>query len=615
MDYLQQIKEEYPDVEPFSGDFEWENQAYSHFKEKNFVKAEEIFKKLCLAEPEHHCGFEGLAYVYYAAGEFEKAEWFMEEALKRANKFKEEGAIDLEVIEEMQESYRCLQLREPLEVAGESFFPGEAAQLYSTNLEAWYKNVYAAPVERRFQMVMEALEQPLPFELLNREDVDFREDIEEQESLQEFFFDYYQELLSKKEMDKCRQLLEKFRSHQPGLYRKDYPYYDRHLIQQALFRGEQERVRDYLDFFIEDPEEGIDQLIVVLQLLQYYGLVELAEVLSRSVYRKVEDSQKIIPGGSQEFADIIFSSTVEKLYYRLQEGERPTLEEVNESLQEYEISADVELFDDILFHLSPGDDSHKIEVLLQNKAGASTGKILSLVLWQFCKYMLEQKGMRFAASAELFSWLVKIFEDTEELREGISADFFALPRERFRDHLLNLGGFLSNQWPKTAALLWSAPYFYDFLLGHKLIEDTCHREALEIIVELKKEFIRGYANRLWEFSFVHTWAAADSVPEEEKAAEKERFAKTFWEVAERKKGRASTAAADADDNPPLSWLGNLSGSNLANLLQFVPQEEKPLLDRERRATLQKNLEKKKHKKKEAKKQRQKQRQRQKKRKK
>lgn len=45
-------------------------------------------------------------------------------------------------------------------------------------------------VERRFQMVMEALEQPLPFELLDREDVDFREDIHDQESLQEFFFEY-----------------------------------------------------------------------------------------------------------------------------------------------------------------------------------------------------------------------------------------------------------------------------------------------------------------------------------------------------------------------------------------------------------------------------------------
>ena len=82
MDYLKQIKEEYPDVKPYySDDLEWQNQAYSHFKEKNFVRAEEIFKKLCLSQPGHHSGFEGLAFIYYAAGEFEKAEWFMEEAL------------------------------------------------------------------------------------------------------------------------------------------------------------------------------------------------------------------------------------------------------------------------------------------------------------------------------------------------------------------------------------------------------------------------------------------------------------------------------------------------------------------------------------------------------
>ena len=161
MDYLQQIKEEYPNLEPYSGDLEWDNQAYSHFKNKNFVQAEETFKKICISEPECYSGFEGLSYVYYAAKEFEKAEWFMEEALKRAREFIEGGAMDLEVMEEMEENYRCLQQREPLEVAGEIFFPGEAKELYSTNLEAWYENVHAAPVERRFQLVMEALERPL----------------------------------------------------------------------------------------------------------------------------------------------------------------------------------------------------------------------------------------------------------------------------------------------------------------------------------------------------------------------------------------------------------------------------------------------------------------------
>jgi len=30
-------------------------------EEKNYEKAEVLFKKVCLSEPEHHSGFEGLA--------------------------------------------------------------------------------------------------------------------------------------------------------------------------------------------------------------------------------------------------------------------------------------------------------------------------------------------------------------------------------------------------------------------------------------------------------------------------------------------------------------------------------------------------------------------------
>ena len=613
MDYLQLIKEEYPDVKPYSGDFEWDNQAYSYLKEKNFVKAEEMFKKQCLSQPEHHSGFEGLALVYYTAGEFEKMEWFMEEALKKARKFIEEDSIDLEVIEDMEEKYRCMQQRESLEVGGKTFLPGEARELYSTDLENWYTNLDAAPVERCFQMLMEALEQPLPFEILDQEGVD----IQKHESLQQVFFDYYQEFLRRKEMHKCRQLLEKYRSRQPELYWKDHPYYDRHLIQQALFQGEEERVRDYLDLFIESPEEGIEQLVVVLQLLQYYGLADLAEDLSRSVYLKTEYSPIILPGGSQEFSDVIFTNTVEKLYCSLQRGERPTREELNESLQEYEINVKVEIFDDILFHLSPGDDRHKIEVLLQNEAGANTADILTLILWHFCKYMLEQKDMRFAPSGELFTGLVKIFTDPEEHRGSISADFFALSRESFRDHLIKLGSLLSSQWPKVAALPWIAPYFYDFLLEYGVVEKTCHQEALEIIGELKEEVIRGYSNRLWEFSFVHTWTAADSVPEEEKAAEKEKFEKNFWEMPEKKEDRRDrTAIRDEEYESFFTEANNSSDSSLENLMQFdVPERYESLINMKGRAASQQDLKKKKHKKKEVKKQKQKQRKKQKKRKK
>ena len=104
MDYLEQIKEDFSEFEPYSGDYDWDHEAFEYLKEKNYEKAEMFFKKGCLSDPDHHSGFEGLAYVYYIKGEFEKAEWFMQEALKRAKKFIDQDAIELDVIEEMEAS-------------------------------------------------------------------------------------------------------------------------------------------------------------------------------------------------------------------------------------------------------------------------------------------------------------------------------------------------------------------------------------------------------------------------------------------------------------------------------------------------------------------------------
>lgn len=598
MNYLEQIKVEFPDVKPYSGDLDWENQAFDFLKEKNCDKAEVLFKKVCLSEPDHHSGFEGLAYVYYIKGEFEKAEWFMQEAVKRARKFLAEDAIDPEVIEEMEASYLSLLQREPLETAYGTFYPREADRLFSVDLEAWYKQASAATLERRWQMAMEALEEPLPFELLDEEDEDVKEDLWEQQRLEEFFFELVQQLRENKKMEKCRQFLEKFRSSQPALYRKDYHYYDRYLIEQALFLGEQERVKNYLDIFMEDPASGIDELIVVLQFLQFYGLRDLAEELSRKVCLKIRNAKNLIPGGEVYFEDTIFVSTMEKVYRRLQKGERPSLEEVNESLKEYELYAEAEIFDDILFHLSPGDDRQKIENLLQNEAGLCISRIFSLLYWQFCKYMLERRGMSFVTSYEIFHWFVKCFkqeEDDEEDNEedvggALSADFFAFPRQKFKRLILDLGGFLSNQWPRTAALIWGVPYIYDFLLDHGVISESCHKGVLEDIAKIKEEFAQDYSDRLWQFSFVHTWPLPDTAAEEERLAEKERFTKSFYEVTEKEKGAAAAESRKVE-----------------RLLSEMLKPESKEMEKQKRAVQRKKLEKKKARRKEAKKKRREQR--------
>jgi tetratricopeptide (TPR) repeat protein len=109
--FLNQIKSEFPEIRPFleTEDFVWEEQAANYFHDGKYNEAETLYKKLCLAQPKHHSGFEGLARIYDKQNKGQKAEWFMKEALKRARAFLKEGSIDMEVIEDMEKYYQSLK--------------------------------------------------------------------------------------------------------------------------------------------------------------------------------------------------------------------------------------------------------------------------------------------------------------------------------------------------------------------------------------------------------------------------------------------------------------------------------------------------------------------------
>ncbi len=628
--YLKEIKREFPQIKPFENDdLDWHKQATGFLKEEDYDEAEAILKKLCLSQPDHYDGLEGLAYVYYIKGEFEKAAWFMQEAIKRATKFLDYDAIDPNVIEEMKDNFQGMVDGKQLETAFGTIEPLAEGVLFAEDEELWYEQFYRAPFKLRYRMLMETLEHSLPFAVLEKEEADFKEDIAEQDRLQELFFNYVELLLDNKEMDKLRQLLVKFRAAQPELYRRDYNHYDRYLVQIALFRGEKEKVADYLDNFIQDPVSGIDELIVVLQLLQFYGS-EQAEFLSRKVCTVIRDDKKLIPGGEVYFEDTIFLALMERVYNRLQQGNQPALEEINKELDEFGFYLKEDAYAGMIFQLAPGDDRQKVEDLLQFKTG-SVNSILNLLSWHFCKYLLERKGLSFIIGGTLFHWLKKTFnyeeqgksensgdfeyardfadagdsgdledrgdtEETETAAQGLPSDCFVFQKDIFDRWLHRLDGFLSNQWPQVAGLLWGAPYFYEFLYEHGAITADELEHTRNELNEMQQQFMQRYASKLWRYNFVHSWPPPDGVSEEAWAEEKEQFARSFTEVSEWVKERmaalASRAGSKEQAPPPRRPLSDN---------EILDEEERQEAAEKKRRTKQKN------KRKEAKKQRRKQR--------
>lgn len=103
MDYFAEIQKEYPFIKAHEeDDEEWYNEGVDFLKDGSFSSAEVIFKRLCLSQPKHFDGFEGLACLYSQTGQHEKAIWFMEKAVELAKAFIKEGTIDRELIDDME---------------------------------------------------------------------------------------------------------------------------------------------------------------------------------------------------------------------------------------------------------------------------------------------------------------------------------------------------------------------------------------------------------------------------------------------------------------------------------------------------------------------------------
>jgi tetratricopeptide (TPR) repeat protein len=98
-DYIEQCRKQYPDIRPFQeeDDIEWWNQGLDCIKAGDLDAAEETFKKLLLAQPDHSDGFNGLGLVYEKRKDWAKAELFLREAINKAEEMVKDGDMDAEV--------------------------------------------------------------------------------------------------------------------------------------------------------------------------------------------------------------------------------------------------------------------------------------------------------------------------------------------------------------------------------------------------------------------------------------------------------------------------------------------------------------------------------------
>lgn len=102
--FLDKLKRKHPYIRAHEeDDYDWWQDGMEMLGSGDLNGAEKKFEQLILAEPEHHDGYEGLALVCLSKGRKEEALLFIEHALVLAKGFFEEGSLDQEVLDEIEE--------------------------------------------------------------------------------------------------------------------------------------------------------------------------------------------------------------------------------------------------------------------------------------------------------------------------------------------------------------------------------------------------------------------------------------------------------------------------------------------------------------------------------
>ena len=109
-DYLDEIKKEIAYIKPHENDdLEWHNEGLTLLRNDRLEAAELKFKELIMSQPEHHDGYHGLAFVYKKLGRKDEAGFFMQEAISKAKAFLDEGTLDQEVLDWLEQDLQQIQ--------------------------------------------------------------------------------------------------------------------------------------------------------------------------------------------------------------------------------------------------------------------------------------------------------------------------------------------------------------------------------------------------------------------------------------------------------------------------------------------------------------------------
>lgn len=404
------------------------------------------------------------------------------------------------------------------------------------NPDQWCESYDNAAVAKKYQMMLEALSQPLSPELIEECDlgmllVELKEELDDSNLITETLT-----------------LIEKVQQ-QPQIYNQEFQYFDSFRISYYLFCNQPELVRTSLSQFQLDPVGGIEQITSVIDLLSYYGAKDILLELCRSTYQLVENTEL-----SSVLLKYIIQDLVERTYYQLQNGETVDWEAINTEVTQYN-NADNQLLagmrQDLTTELIIND-----KFFTDFKNERERNNLLCLLSIDFSGYMATQKQVNFITSQAIWETVFDFLTHRNLSGKHLSHpdSYFDISEKQLDEYAGKLiEGLFSDKQAEVVTLVWGIPYIYNYLFDKKVISETIHQSAIVATFAVKPHLVKFFNDHLWKYSFVHRWVRPDTVSLADFTAEATMFAASinkFTSSQEVGKSALKSMFSQMEDLPP-----------------------------------------------------------------
>lgn len=380
----------------------------------------------------------------------------------------------------------------------------------------WYEAYEAASEQQQYEMLLQALEQPLSKEFVENMDLGI------------LVVEMHDALVNHNRLAQELEFIDKVREQKPDIYAQEFIYLNSFLVKYHLFLGQPEQVWPALEPYIDDPFHGIDLIFEVLSYLKLYGMGELSEQFCRQLYQPIQQSSELLPGTEFPLGSLITMRHLEQIAHQLQQGASPDWDALATVAQEYGLVEVKKWLADVQPGLTSPVSGEHPEFAQNFKQDQN--QVLYPLAYSFCQAMSTQKQMPFVTSYTLWEIIARYWQD-RKLPKSHLADpdrYFRLEQEDVLDALEGMMyDWMTMDIVSAFALVWGIPYVYEFLLERQVISPPVCQQAIAVSTDLKTELMNRVPNSLWMFDFVHRWQPPDGVLAEDFTAEVEKFADSF----------------------------------------------------------------------------------------